>query len=333
MKLALYYKLLIFHILLAIGVFAFRPLALAYFLFITIFFSYKILMTSKKKKTFYVLFACAYIAGIEVFLRMNGGTIFYEASKYLVILFMLMGIFSNGFSNQSLIYVFYIVLLIPGIFVAVAEMGFETDIRRSVAFNLSGPICLGISAVFCFKRNVSFYQIKYMLLALALPIVSILFYLILYSPNLQELITSTGSNFAASGGFGPNQVATVLGLGMFVYAVRFFMAGASNFLKLLDLGILGLLAFRALATFSRGGVITSIIMILCFIGLYYLKVNFKTKMRLKFSLLLFIGFAALTWLLSSIETNGLLDKRYANQDAAGREKADVSTGRSELFAF
>jgi O-antigen ligase len=158
-------------------------------------------------------------------------------------------------------------------------------------------------------------------------------YLILYTPNLQEVITSTGSNFAASGGFGPNQVATVLGLGMFVYAVRFFMAGASNFQKLLDLTILGLLAFRALATFSRGGVITSIIMILCFIGLYYLKVNFKTKMRLKFSLLLFIGFAALTWLLSSIETSGLLDKRYANQDAAGREKADVSTGRSELFAF
>ena len=333
MKLVLYYKLLIFHILLAIGIFAFRPLALAYFLFITIFFSYKILQVPKKRKSFYVLMACAYIVGVEVFLRMNGGTVFYEASKYLVILFMLMGIFSRGFSNQSLIYVFYILLLIPGIFVAVAEMGFETDIRRAVAFNLSGPICLGISAVFCFKRSVSFNQIKYILIALALPIVSMLVYLILYTPNLQEVITSTGSNFAASGGFGPNQVATVLGLGMFVYAVRFFMAGASNFQKLLDLTILGLLAFRALATFSRGGVITSIIMILCFIGLYYLKVNFKTKMRLKFSLLLFIGFAALTWLLSSIETNGLLDKRYANQDAAGREKADVSTGRSELFAF
>ena len=333
MKLVLYYKLLIFHILLAIGIFAFRPLALAYFLFITIFFSYKILQVPKKRKSFYVLMACAYIVGVEVFLRMNGGTVFYEASKYLVILFMLMGIFSNGFSNQSLIYVFYILLLIPGIFVAVAAMGFETDIRRAVAFNLSGPICLGISAVFCFKRSVSFNQIKYILLVLALPIVSMMVYLILYTPNLQEVITSTGSNFAASGGFGPNQVATVLGLGMFVYAVRFFMAGASNFQKLLDLGILGLLAFRALATFSRGGVITSIIMILCFIGLYYLKVNFKIKMRLKFSLLLFIGFAALTWLVSSIETSGLLDKRYANQDAAGREKADISTGRSELVAF
>jgi hypothetical protein len=333
MKFSLYYKLLVFHIVLAIGVFVFKPLALFYFLLITIFFTYKIFNASKKNKAFYVLMACAYIVGSEVFLRMNGGTFLYEASKYLVILYIIMGLFSTSFSIPSLSYIFYILLLIPGIFVAVAEMGFETDIRRAVAFNLSGPICLGISAVFCFQRNVSFKQMKYILLALALPIVSMMVYLILYSPNLQEVITSTGSNYATSGGFGPNQVATVLGLGIFVYAVRFFMTGTYSFQKLLDLFVLGLLGFRALVTFSRGGVITGIIMILCFIGLYYLKVNFKTKMRLKLSLLLFIGFAGLTWLLSSIETSGLLDKRYANQDAAGREKADISTGRSELIAF
>jgi O-antigen ligase len=277
--------------------------------------------------------ACAYIVGVEVFLRMNGGTVFYEASKYLVILFMTLGIFSNGFSNTALIYLVYILLLIPGVFVAVAEMGFETDIRRAVAFNLSGPICLGIAAVFCFKRSVSYNQIKYILLALALPIVSTMVYLVLYTPDLQEVITSTGSNFAASGGFGPNQVATVLGLGIFVYAIRFFTSKTFNFQKLLDLIILGLLGFRALVTFSRGGVITSLIMILCFLGLYYIKVNFKTKMRLKVTTILFVGFMAIIWLLSSIETSGFLDKRYANQDAAGREKADISTGRTELFAF
>jgi O-antigen ligase len=333
MKLSLYYKLLIFHIILAIGVFVFKPMALVYFLFIAVFLSYKILKVSKKRKSFYVLMACTYIVGVEVFLRMNGGTVFYEASKYLVILFMTLGIFSNGFSNTALIYLVYILLLIPGIFVAVAEMGFETDIRRAVAFNLSGPICLGVSALFCFKRSVSYKQIKYILLALALPIVSTMVYLVLYTPDLQEVITSTGSNFAASGGFGPNQVATVLGLGIFVYAIRFFTSKTFNFQKLLDLTILGLLGFRALVTFSRGGVITSLIMILCFLGLYYIKVNFKTKMRLKVTTVLFVGLMAITWLLSSIETSGFLDKRYANQDAAGREKADISTGRTELFAF
>lgn len=81
MKLSLYFKLLIFHAVLAMGVYVFKPLALAYFLCITAFFSYKILRASKKYKTFYVLLSCAYVVGAEVFLRMNGGTVFYEAIK------------------------------------------------------------------------------------------------------------------------------------------------------------------------------------------------------------------------------------------------------------
>jgi O-antigen ligase len=40
---------------------------------------------------------------------------------------------------------------------------------------------------------------------------------------------------------------------------------------------------------------------------------------------------SLTWTYSSITTGGFIDKRYANQDAAGREKADISTGRRELM--
>ncbi|HMB99504.1 MAG TPA: O-antigen ligase family protein, partial [Flavobacteriaceae bacterium] len=31
------------------------------------------------------------------------------------------------------------------------------------------------------------------------------------------------------------------------------------------------------------------------------------------------------------QTRGLIDKRYANLDAQGREKADITTGRVELF--
>ena len=333
MKLSLYSKLLIFHVLLAVGIYVFRPLALAYFLFITIFFSYKIISASQKYKVFYVLVACAYVVGIEVFLRMNGGTIFYEAIKYLVILFMLMGLISNSFSNKSLIYVLYILLLIPGIFVAVADLGFETDIRRAIAFNLSGPICLGIAAVFCYKRTITYNQIRLILLALLLPLISMTVYLFLYTPDLKAAITGTESNFMTSGGFGPNQVATVLGIGIFVLATRFFMSKAPILYRFLDLALLGILTYRALITFSRGGVITAVIMILFFIGIYYFKVNLKTKFQIKFSLFVFLIFVSFIWIYSTIQTGGFIEKRYANQDASGREKADITTGRTDLVAF
>src|SRR5690606_13198042 len=294
MKLSLYFKLLILHILLGIGVYAVKSLALVYFLAIIIFFGYKFLMASKNYKTFYVLLACAYLVGAEVFLRMNGGTVFYEAIKYLVIGFIALGLFSNGFANQSFIYVLYLFLLIPGIFVAVSQLGFDTDIRRAIAFNLSGPLCLGIVAVFCYKRTVTFQQLKMILLALMLPLLSMTVYLFLYTPNLQEVITSTSSNFEASGGFGPNQVATVLGIGVFVMAARYFMSKETVFLKGLDLLLLGLFGFRALVTFSRGGVVTAIIMILFFLGVYYFKVNLKKKFQIKASLIVFLGIIILT---------------------------------------
>tara|TARA_R110002033_G_scaffold38827_7_gene78329 strand:- start:2001 stop:3359 length:1359 start_codon:yes stop_codon:yes gene_type:complete len=333
MKLTLYYKLLLFHALLGILIFVFKPLATLYFFVMTVFFSYKILMVSKNKKTFYVLIACAYVVGIEVFLRMNNGTFFYEASKYLVIVFIIMGLVSNSFKNQALIYVVYLLLLIPGIFVAVTDMGFETNIKRAIAFNLSGPICLGISAVFCYKRSIRFKQLKIVLLAFLLPLVSMLVYLFLYTPDLASVITGTESNFATSGGFGPNQVATVLGIGIFVLTVKFFMYKTSFSTRVLDLVLLGLFAFRAIITFSRGGVITAMIMIICFLVLYYWKVNFRTKVRLKKYLLIFLGLMVFTWIFSSIQTGGFIDKRYANEDAAGREKEDVTTGRTDLIAF
>ncbi|PIY13450.1 MAG: hypothetical protein COZ17_00445 [Flavobacteriaceae bacterium CG_4_10_14_3_um_filter_33_47] len=244
-----------------------------------------------------------------------------------------MGLFSNSFSNQSLIFVVYILLLLPGIFVAVTDMGFDTNIRRAIAFNLSGPICLGVSAIFCYRRTVSFNQIKIIVIALLMPLVSTTVYLFLFTPDLQEVVTGTESNFMTSGGFGPNQVATVLGLGIFVIATRFFMSKDLFLHRMIDLLVLGALSFRALITFSRGGVLTAVIMILVFLAIYYLKVNLKVKFRIKASLLMFLLLLFFIWVISSIKTSGFLDKRYANQDAAGREKEDLTTGRTDLLAF
>jgi len=65
--------------------------------------------------------------------------------------------------------------------------------------------------------------------------------------------------------------------------------------------------------------------------LFYL-VSQTPAVRLKVlvkSLLLSSGFL-LSWLLVSLSSSGLIDKRYANQDALGREKSSIGTGRLEL---
>ena len=78
-------------------------------------------------------------------------------------------------------------------------------------------------------------QLESIVNCVILPLVSTLTYVIMYNPDVSAVATGTGSNFEASGGFGPNQVATVLGLGFFLLTVRFFYFSKTKVLRYLDL--------------------------------------------------------------------------------------------------
>jgi hypothetical protein len=222
-------------------------------------------------------------------------------------------------------------LLVPAVFLASINLGFDLRFRSSVAFVLSGPVCLGFSALYCFDKRISKEEMLDVLKYLSLPIVSMTTYLFLYTPTVKDIISGTGSNFAASGGFGPNQVATILGLGIFTFTVRFFLKSPGLLLKVINGGIIIAISFRALVTFSRGGVFTAIFMIGAFLGLLYLQSGFKQKQRIIGTFIFFCFFGITTWVLSKDQTNGLIENRYANQNAGGESKDDISTGRVDLF--
>ncbi|MBB5269147.1 O-antigen ligase family protein [Algibacter amylolyticus] len=280
-----------------------------------------------------VLLACSYIVGAEVFIRMTGGNFLYEASKYLVIFFTLLGLFTIKLNRQPIPYIIYIFLLIPGILVAGLNATEQSSLRTDIAFNLSGPICLGIVSVFCYNKKISYNNLHKIMLYLALPLIAMTVYLFFYTPDIRETLRGTGSNFAASGGFGPNQVSTVLGIGMFVFTLRFFMQSPSLSLKIINGILLAAMSFRGIVTFSRGGILTALIMIGAFLFFYFKKVNVKAKFRISRLVIVFVSLGLIVWLFSSIQTSGLIDNRYANRDALGREKQDISTGRSDLISF
>ena len=332
MKQYSYIVQILFHLGIAIGLYLFEPISQIYFLGIVVVCIYNIFNASAKKRHIYVLMSCSYLVGAEVLLRMTGGNLLYEASKYLVILFLLIGMFlGDNVGKRSYVYFIYLLVLIPGIIVATSSLDFETNIRTAIAFNLSGPFCLGITALYCYKRQVPIKFLQDILLAGLLPIISTTFYLFLYTPSIEFILSGTQSNFQASGGFGPNQVSTILGLGMFIIAGRIFLQSKTIFLKVLNISILVLIAYRAIITFSRGGVFVAIAIILAFVATFYIKATSKTRSRIIFSIVIFGIGMALTWYVISLKTGGLIDKRYKNQDAIGRTKSDVTTGRTDLF--
>ncbi|WP_299123513.1 O-antigen ligase family protein [uncultured Winogradskyella sp.] len=326
-----YISAVVLHLFIGFIVYLNEDLAKVYFLVAFSFFLYRIVISPTHLKTFEVLKACAYFVGAEVLLRMTKGAFSYEAGKYLVIGFMTLGMFYKGISGNAYPYFLYILLLVPSIFVASTTLSFDANFRTNIAFVLSGPVCLGISALFCYEKRISKKQMTTLLLFILLPIIAHTVYIYFYNPSVKEVLSGTGSNRASSGGWGANQVATILGLGMFVMAVRLFAKSSSVGLKVLNLIIFSAITYRAVVTFSRGGVITAIATIMVFVFFYYTKISSRKKSGLLVWFFIFSMVFAGTWVISSSLTEGYIDLRYANKDHLGREKQDITTGRGELF--
>lgn len=323
-----YIFLIAIHILIGIAIFGNLFLSKIYSIGIFIFSLYFIIKTRNRKDE--VLYAAAYIVGSEVFLRMTDGNPNYEFAKYAVMFFLLIGMLYSGISKNAVPYWIFLLLLVPGILVGVYAMDYGTDVRKSIAFNISGSACLGVAALYCFNRVFTIKEINNLLLVMGLPIISCATYLYLYTPKIKDVLTGTGSNEALSGGFGPNQVATAMGLGMFIFFSRLIFSSRSRLIFGVNLALALYISYRGMLTFSRGGMITGFLMILILILVIYINSKNKVKVKLNY-LISFIGVMMIgVWLYTSYKTDGYIDKRYANQDAAGRVKADRFTGRGEL---
>lgn len=323
------FQLVILHAAIGLSVAIVRPLGWLYFLGIFGFFLYQLIKPNVKPV--HILMACAYMVGGEIFLRMSGAFLLNEIGKYSVMLFCMIGMYKHGIKGASSVYFIFILLLLPSIYFTYENLPYDADFRKTILFNLSGPLSLGTAAIYCMNRKVSFEDILKILNAMVYPIIAISFYIFLRAPSTAEAVTSTDSNFAASGGFGPNQVATILGLGMFVLFVRLLIPYKDKLLKLVMFGILAMFAFRALVTMSRGGVFTAIIMMMIFSILFLLYAPVKMKVKGIGKLGFLVGGAFVLWMVTAVMTSGMLINRYENKDATGKEK-DATTGRGDIIS-
>ncbi|MBL0012829.1 MAG: O-antigen ligase family protein [Flavobacterium sp.] len=285
---------------------------------------------NSKNKNNEVLYATAYMVGSEIVLRMTDGNPVYEFSKFGVIIFILVGIYFQGISKNAIAYWIFLILLIPGVILTSLELNYTISLRKEISFNVSGPVCLGVCALYTYSRKVTIDQLNNLLLCIGLPIVSCATYLTIVTPNIKDIIVGTESNSLTSGGFGPNQVSTMLGLGMFIFASRLILLSNTFVQFSINLILTMCIAYRGFITFSRGGMITGFVMIFVLLVVSFIFIDKKRKLRM-LGMIVFIFIAFLgAWSYSTEQTNGLIQKRYSNQDASGRLKEDQLTGRGEL---
>jgi O-antigen ligase len=324
-----YLKFVIIHLLIGLAIFLVPPISKVYAIaIILVGFRYVILRKNANNEALYV---AAYIVGAEVFLRMTQGNIFEQYAKYGVMGVLIIGMLFKGFSKNAIMYWIFGLLLLPGVIYGFFTLNFETDIRKAITFNIIGPITLMVSAIYCYQRRITFNQIKNVIDMLAYPLMATLVYMYLYTPSVKDVVTNTESNFETSGGFGPNQVSTILGLGIFLFFVKIVLISKTTWIRNINILFFIVITFRGIVTFSRGGIITGFAMILIVVVLLLLFT--KSHVKSKIIMLVVFGLFALggIWTYSSIQTSGLIDKRYANKDAKGRVKESKLTGREKLI--
>lgn len=224
-----------------------------------------------------VLSALGYVAGAEVLWRMTGATLNWEFGKYGSALIAAVAL---GFEccrrpsaradqvardpatggpvsvaappEWSWRPVIYFALLLPAAVPAFARLGWPSA-RQIVSFNLSGPFALAVLSTYLWRRPARERDLSRLLLAITAPILGIAF-LAAYSTFTSPLSFTSESNFVTSGGFGPNQVSSLLGFAVLLGLVSATLRLAPGLLQMVVFVItIGFMA-QGLLTFSRGWV-------------------------------------------------------------------------------
>jgi O-antigen ligase len=165
-----------------------------------------------------------------------------------------------------------------------------------------------------------------------LPAFSLGILLFFKTPEISTIKFNAVSNPALSGGFGPNQVSTILGLGIFVGAFAFISGLSLTGYKAIDMLIVLFLSLRGLLTFSRGGVVAAILGIVA--ALYFI-LKYKQDRRLMKQVVIggiLICIAGIgLWSYTNALTGGALAYRYQGRSMNDPNKVNFTTGRIEII--
>jgi hypothetical protein len=274
----------------------------------------------------------AYLTGAEVFWRMRRTDLPWEFGKYAVVLVVLIALVRTPRPRRSWLPIAYFALLVPSAILTFTRLE-DAEARDQLSFNLSGPLALALCTAFFHSVRFSKREFRWIFASLVGPVVSIGWTaaVILEQRDLQQWVNE--SNIATSGGFGPNQVSAVLGLGILA-AVLWLIVGTGNTVGSGAVILITLFLFRqCVITFSRGGIYMAVGGICA--AAFYLARDQRTRARLLMGagVILPIIFFVVWPRLESM-TSGVIGQRFSDTRLTGRGllvQADLDSWSKNLL--
>lgn len=260
----------------------------------------------------------AYVAACDVLWRMTGASVPWEFAKYALVLVFAFAILRSGRLWGSALPFIYMGLLIPSSLLVVWSLGPQVAFN-GISFNLSGPLALAVAVWFFSRLTLTASDYAVLLIAMMGPIIGVGSIALSTIRSEAELTFTGASNLATSGGYGPNQVSSVLGLGALLLLLLFVTTHGPEWFRAVLFVLTVGLASQCALTFSRGGLLTAA-------GAAAAAVPFLVRDRGARRRLLFGGTIALAVTVSLIVpglesfTGGALGARFEDMDTTGRDR-------------
>jgi len=275
-----------------------------------------------------VLAMMGYAACGDVLWRMTGAHVPWELSKYLVVvtsvivLIRWIGRPRSGFATAIMI------LLLPALVPTIQPFGLS-HFRDRFSFVLLGLFALAVSSMVTRRLRCDWEEIRVLLWGMLGPIITVTSIAASAVSKLNvSAFKSIQSNTAASGGFGANQVSSILGLGTLL--CLYIALQDNNWVNRLMCIALGSWCLgQCVITLSRGGMANVALAVL--LAAPHLLLHEKLGLRL------LVGFTMLAMVVGLVVlprldalSGGAVQKRF--KDGNTTERGQLAGIDMELFA-
>lgn len=261
----------------------------------------------------------AYVVGAEVLWRMTAAPIPWESGKYIISLtFVIAALRMGRHAVWRLDALLYFLMLLPSAVLVVGDHHLPLrEIMSRLSFNLSGPLSLSTAVWFFSQQRLRSRDMLRICLAALGPILAIAILTIIGTETARELRFTGESNFATSGGFGPNQVSAVLGLGALLALLSAVNRESRGLIRLSCGAFVLLFATQSAMTFSRGGLYAACLSLALGAPLFLREHRIR---RILLSLLSVVAIVAMTVVLPRLDefTHGKLRDRFHDVETTNR---------------
>lgn len=269
------------------------------------------------KRPSWAVAAAAYIAGAEILWRMTGTGLFWEFGKYSATLILLL-VFVRLPTRRTTFWgaLLYIALLVPSALITLQQLGLSLA-RDAISFNLSGPFSLAVAVLLFSSIQASAIDLELVVFSLLAPTLGVLAVCTYATLTAGAIRFYAESNYVTSGGFGPNQVSALLGMGALL-SLLLALQSRQTLRRAIFVGLTLWFLVQGVLTFSRGGVLNAVICI-CFLLIHLVRQPRVRVMALAVLVLFtFLGAAVIFPRLNAY-TGGALQERYTSTSGGVRQ--------------